>query len=323
MSFTPLKAGGIVTFYSYKGGAGRSMALANTAFLLGRRLIRQSQNVLVIDWDIEAPGLHRYFPCESPINDGTRGILDYFCELEQSLDSRSYKKLSVNRDWRDLRKLLPLDQFIIPDVAEGVHFIKAGKFDEDYAERATSFDWVEFYNKYRIVFQMFREYLATLYPWCLIDSRTGLSDVSGICTMLMPEKLVAVFTPNRQSLEGVLDLVQKALKYRRESDDARPLAVFPLLSRLVTDEHELVKAARENARREFEKCFKEAHDLEDCNLAPYFDAMQIPHIGFYGFNERIPARDDPSVTHDLSMNQAYEKFYDRLIKLDHCWEDYE
>jgi hypothetical protein len=39
----------------------------------------------------------------------------------------------------------------------------------------------------------------------LIDSRTGLTDIRGICTMLMPEKLVVVFTPNRQSLTGVID----------------------------------------------------------------------------------------------------------------------
>src|SRR5581483_10947473 len=43
----PPRNGRIVTFYSYKGGTGRSMALANVAWLLasgGRR-------VLVIDWD--------------------------------------------------------------------------------------------------------------------------------------------------------------------------------------------------------------------------------------------------------------------------------
>ena len=49
--------GKIITFYSYKGGTGRSMALANIAWLLASG----GQNVLVVDWDLEAPGLHRYF----------------------------------------------------------------------------------------------------------------------------------------------------------------------------------------------------------------------------------------------------------------------
>jgi hypothetical protein len=47
----------IVTFYSYKGGVGRSMALANIAILLARRGL----SVLAVDWDLEAPGLENYF----------------------------------------------------------------------------------------------------------------------------------------------------------------------------------------------------------------------------------------------------------------------
>jgi Mrp family chromosome partitioning ATPase len=47
----------IITFYSYKGGTGRSMALANVAWILASA----GKRVLTIDWDLEAPGLHRYF----------------------------------------------------------------------------------------------------------------------------------------------------------------------------------------------------------------------------------------------------------------------
>src|SRR5215471_5063825 len=55
MSVAP--RGRIITFYSYKGGTGRSMALANIAWILASNRRR----VLVLDWDLEAPGLHRYF----------------------------------------------------------------------------------------------------------------------------------------------------------------------------------------------------------------------------------------------------------------------
>src|SRR5208337_1555092 len=47
----------IYTFYSYKGGVGRSMALANVAECLYRRGAR----VLMVDWDLEAPGLEYFF----------------------------------------------------------------------------------------------------------------------------------------------------------------------------------------------------------------------------------------------------------------------
>jgi len=53
--------GQIITFYSYKGGTGRSMALANVGYLLAGRTAPRGRGVLLIDWDLEAPGLHRYF----------------------------------------------------------------------------------------------------------------------------------------------------------------------------------------------------------------------------------------------------------------------
>jgi len=52
--------GQVITFYSYKGGTGRSMALANVASLLAQRQV-DGKDVLMVDWDLEAPGLHRFF----------------------------------------------------------------------------------------------------------------------------------------------------------------------------------------------------------------------------------------------------------------------
>ena len=73
--------------------------------------------------------------------------------------------------------------------------------------------------------------------------------------MILPEKLVAVFTPNRQSLSGVLDLAARAIEYRRTSADLRPMAVFPLPSRIEDAEHELKRRWRANYQREFEETF--------------------------------------------------------------------
>jgi MinD-like ATPase involved in chromosome partitioning or flagellar assembly len=47
----------IYTFYSYKGGVGRSMALANIA----ERFHEKGLRVIIVDWDLEAPGLETFF----------------------------------------------------------------------------------------------------------------------------------------------------------------------------------------------------------------------------------------------------------------------
>src|SRR5437762_8817511 len=75
-------AGEVTTFYSYKGGVGRTMALANLGHLLA---LRRTAPVLLVDWDLEAPGLHYYFPGapQAP------GVLDLFEACRDQLQERA------------------------------------------------------------------------------------------------------------------------------------------------------------------------------------------------------------------------------------------
>ena len=74
--------GKIITFYSYKGGAGRSLALANVAWILASR----GKRVLCVDWDLEAPGLHRYFGpfLNDPQLARSRGVIDWLYQYLQA-----------------------------------------------------------------------------------------------------------------------------------------------------------------------------------------------------------------------------------------------
>ncbi|HEX8109847.1 MAG TPA: TIR domain-containing protein [Kofleriaceae bacterium] len=66
----------------------------------------------------------------------------------------------------------------------------------------------------------------------LIDSRTGMSDAGGICTIQMPDVLVTMFTANYQSVFGVRDVIQSAQSARqRLAYDRMALTVLPLPSR--------------------------------------------------------------------------------------------
>src|SRR6185312_5618388 len=72
--------GQIVTFYSYKGGTGRTMALANVAWILASNGLR----VLVVDWDLESPGLHKYFHpfLDDSVVAATPGVIEIIREFE-------------------------------------------------------------------------------------------------------------------------------------------------------------------------------------------------------------------------------------------------
>ena len=80
------RKGKSITFYSYKGGVGRSMALINIACLLAK----QGKKVLMIDWDLEAPGLHTYF--NGDVKKTDLGLVDLI------IDSQEYLKIEKNNN---------------------------------------------------------------------------------------------------------------------------------------------------------------------------------------------------------------------------------
>ena len=66
--------GQVITFYSYKGGTGRTMALANVAWILASN----GKRVLAVDWDLESPGLHKFFHpfLDESIVSATPGVIE-------------------------------------------------------------------------------------------------------------------------------------------------------------------------------------------------------------------------------------------------------
>jgi cellulose biosynthesis protein BcsQ len=328
-------AGQVITFYSYKGGTGRTMALANVACLLAN-ITREGGRVLMIDWDLEAPGLHRFFHglftrqfAEAPESDqaleAQPGLIDLFTELDLALrdDTGHTEQHAVSA-----LNSVDFRQFVVQTDIRSLDLMKAGRFDDQYSTLVNRFDWEGLYTRSPTLFSLFAERLADEYQFVLIDSRTGLTDTSGVCTTLMPERLVVVFTPNRQSLTGVLNLVQSATGYRRASGDLRPLSVFPLPSRIEISEATLRQDWRlgdpargiEGYEALFEKAFREAYGLPECHLSTYFDEVQLPHVPRYAFGEEIAVLTERRYD-SLSLARHYETFAERLLQLAGPWDD--
>jgi cellulose biosynthesis protein BcsQ len=327
--------GQVITFYSYKGGTGRSMAVANIGCLLAQYQAG-GKGVLMVDWDLEAPGLHRFFhnrykhipgSAEDRELDKHPGLIDLFSELKANCASKQHSGENAPHLLDDSQ----LDRFILEIDLPGcapLHLLKAGCFDKRYAFRVNTFPWEEFYNQSPWLIQLLIERLTERYQYVLIDSRTGITDISDICTMLMPEKLVVVFTPNRQSLTGVLDLIRQAAKYRLQSDDLRPLAVFPLPSRIELTESALRDDWRFGNPDQgiigyqplFEALFKEIYNLPKCVLNNYFNEVQIQHVPSYAYGEEIAVLVERG-RDTLSLTRSYERFTNRLVNLAGPWED--
>ena len=68
-----------ITFYSYKGGVGRTTTLALTAL----QIARKGKKVVVIDMDLEAPGLSTILKQEDGIEYPKYGVVDFLVECEK------------------------------------------------------------------------------------------------------------------------------------------------------------------------------------------------------------------------------------------------
>src|ERR1041385_2991536 len=141
------RADKIITFYSYKGGTGRSMAVANVAWILAS----SGKKVLAIDWDLEAPGLHRYFYPFLLDKDLTAsdGIIDFVNDYAVAAVSPTHRDES-DRGWFEertniLRYALSLN-YEFPQGGR-IDFVPAGRQGLSYGTRVNAFDWEGFYNR--------------------------------------------------------------------------------------------------------------------------------------------------------------------------------
>jgi cellulose biosynthesis protein BcsQ len=232
--------GKIVTFYSFKGGVGRTMALANTAFFAATNGLR----TLVMDWDLEAPGVAYYFrglmdPQYGRLLKDSPGLLNIFCEWSSATRSTSEEELQATVDsfndgkpYRDCAmSLLPYsvlqDGGSLDYISAGSRTISWGDDIVSYEEALTKFSWSDFFEKQAggLVISSLRRWCQENYDLVLIDSRTGLADVAGICTMQLPDQVILCFILNRQNIDGISRI---ARSIREGRDEQVALRAIPM-----------------------------------------------------------------------------------------------
>ncbi|GAA0390263.1 hypothetical protein GCM10009530_46870 [Microbispora corallina] len=269
--------GKVVTFYSYKGGTGRTMALANTAWILAGN----GKRVLVIDWDLESPGLHKFFrPFLSPgVVATTSGVIDLITTYQWA----AMKKEQRPKDWhveyaRVERHAVSLD---FPFPGDGtLDFISAGRQNRDYSSLVSSFDWDTFYERQGggQFFKALRADMKACYDYVLIDSRTGLSDIADICTIELPDVLVDCFTLSDQGIDGASSVA----RHIDERYPDRAIRILPVPMRIEMGEKEKCDAGRSHARRMFDRF---PRGMTPDQLNHYWGAVEVPYMPFYAFEE--------------------------------------
>jgi cellulose biosynthesis protein BcsQ len=304
--------GKIITFYSYKGGVGRSMILANVAWILASN----GKKVLVIDWDLDAPSLHRYFQPFLLDKDlsATKGLIDFFNKFIDAALTPPDETEEDDENWykpyTNLRPYaVPLD-WEFPQQGT-IDFVPAGKQVKLYAMRVTSFDWDLFYERFQggIFLETVKDKMRADYDYILIDSRTGIGDPSGICTVQMPDSLVVFFTANNQSISGAVGIARSVNKQWQQDHDENHSqnnrVIFPVFSRTDRTKKDKLDLARDYIKFEFTP-FLQQH-LSKTEVEDYWRTVEIPYISWYAYEE-VLATFDETLEQRESLLSAIEPF---------------
>ncbi|MFI0981004.1 FxSxx-COOH system tetratricopeptide repeat protein [Streptomyces sp. NPDC021093] len=310
-------AGRIVTFYSYKGGTGRTMALANTAWILASA----GKRVLMVDWDLDAPGLDRFLHpfLEDEKLRTTPGVLDLVTRFNQSYGEerrlaeaqhpgRGESELPVTVDaaWVAERARynhcrIPVD-WAFPDAGR-LDYLPAGIKNKKYLSAFSQFDWKPFMDgplATRFLEALKHEFVQN-YDYVLIDSRTGLNDISDICTVTLPHTLVTCFTPSSQSIEGAANVAERIDLMHSD----RNIRILPVPMRVedTNGQADRLEAARGQIRVRFDRILSRHHDTDP---EDYWGRVEIPYRPVYSYEELLaPFRDTPG--NPSSLLAAYER----------------
>lgn len=211
-----------ITFYSYKGGVGRSLLVANAA----RYLSTLGKTVFAIDLDLEAPGLHYKFELgpDAVHADSKPGVVDILGDFLKNTRLPASLDAFVSK--------IPVDPNSNP-----IHIMGAGTApDAEYWRTLSGINWNDiFYGSVPVGIPFFLELKERIRSefnpdFLLIDARTGMTEMGGVATTVLPDIVVCLGLASFEHLHG-LRAVMRGIRLSAKNAE-RNIHLLAVISRL-------------------------------------------------------------------------------------------
>lgn len=196
----------VIAFYGYKGGAGRSLLAANIAATLGFL----GKNVLLVDWDLEAPGIGDFLEARLF---GIRGSAKTQSRWRKSEGVLELLAACAKAEGRELPEIFK--QYLASPILMSRSFGERGRLDllgpgvqsRNFGMRLMESDWYSFFTSYGEQFrQAFWSAVESTYDFVIIDTRTGIN-LSTVFVLRFLAGSVFFVSPNtNQALEGSYEM---------------------------------------------------------------------------------------------------------------------
>jgi len=305
----------ILSFYSFKGGVGRTTALA--AFSI--QLARAGKKVCVVDLDLEAPGVGTLL--RSPTGQAQYGVVDYLLES------------SIGRGRVDIADYFHLcdDPRIVGD-GPPIVVVPAGTLDDDYLEKLARVDYQGILSPSptksgnvltSLLDSLRREREA---DYVLLDSRSGLHDIGGLALNGVAHLDVVFGLDSEQSWQGLRLIVSQLGRRRIERGQMHQLFVLAFSMAPAPGSAERlgqVNAFRDKAHLLLSDCFYDeepdggwATPIPDAAWpVPAIDDTTEPHFAIpIGFNTDIQRASSIEAVATLLTEGDYLSFRNAVLE---------
>ena len=235
----------IVTFYSYKGGMGRTTTMVAYALSLAvNQDAAKRKRVVIIDCDLEAPGYLNFFDLSEHegLKSGKKnGLVEFICDAQftknpQNLDLNDYI-VNVGLDNKNSFAYNNLDNiWLVPagNLNEGYADVESGSDRTDYLEGLAKINLSSVQNVVKYFDLLFCKIKETISPdIILIDSRTGFNDIFGTAALYLSDCVVGFFGFSRQTQPGLTNLLKE---YYKSSTTFKLQLVFSILPEKIGEE---------------------------------------------------------------------------------------
>ncbi len=182
----------IVSFYSYKGGVGRTTSLIAFASYYSNI---EKRNVVILDFDFEAPGIINFFDIDFEKNP-KNGIVEYILDSQATKEDLKFKEyyIEVSKRFSGGGNIYIVPAGNIFDLENVKSYIEGlSRIDINSAE--TILDKIS-----KLLETIKRELSPDI---ILIDSRTGFNDIFGLLTHSLSDLVIGFFTNNKQNRPGL------------------------------------------------------------------------------------------------------------------------
>lgn len=179
----------IISFYSYKGGVGRTIALIQTAY----NLVKEGKRVLLLDLDIEAPSLHKLFA--TSVNDVVTGVSYGIVEyLYRSVVQKEKEVMLEEIFCPVMLDEVPGAMYLIPALKEmnERYIYEIGRLQTEQVKDREIF---------ATILKQIRDELNI--DFILIDTRAGFNPWGALSLLALSTQVIFIAYPNMENIEGL------------------------------------------------------------------------------------------------------------------------